>query len=564
MFEKQKFCTKVQNPSFWVGLVILTGILIFIWFVTSMRLPEQYLKGGEAVRLDGEWHVSYKQSDRYMNTPIRLRLKKGDKVSLSHALNIKNRQHDSLLFWVNHKLIKVYLDGKLINDYGYNKKSGEPEYTYKGWILLNLPENWHGKTLTIEQVSTHQNNGFILESLLVGRRYALIYMIIFSALPIVISGVSICAISILIFLGSFFMRDRKNKQKLISLSTFSFFTSLWTMAESGGYQIFAGYEPVVCEIIHLLLSIIPVMGVYFVISELGYKDRKYIKVLFIVSICNFLLIQFLRFAQIADYIQTLPLIYAFTVMAVACMALSLFNEWSISRKIDDPYLYVSLFVFLLSAIADIACYYAGSRLGKRMLFMQTGLSLSVIILFCRAVYGVSRDKEEAIKQDLLQELAYKDLLTGLSNRNAFEKALEYYRGRGKNIHPLVMIIDVNSLKLINDTYGHKAGDEIIIEVSGLLKKYLIPLAQVYRIGGDEFCIIIDDITDTAFWKVTKLMDSEVKKMKMKNIINISIAYGWHRENGEGIDAAFISADEMMYQRKYAMKGDASAAASPVQ
>ena len=93
---------------------------------------------------------------------------------------------------------------------------------------------------------------------------------------------------------------------------------------------------------------------------------------------------------------------------------------------------------------------------------------------------------------LIRHKAEHDLLTDLLNRGSFDKLLDLYE---KGDAPFALIIvDVDSFKTVNDTYGHTEGDAILKKVSGLLLSAFRSIDYVCLIGGDEFAVIMVEMT----------------------------------------------------------------------
>ncbi len=94
--------------------------------------------------------------------------------------------------------------------------------------------------------------------------------------------------------------------------------------------------------------------------------------------------------------------------------------------------------------------------------------------------------------DALCELSSQDPLTGLSNRRHFELALEREIDRvARAGEPaLVLMVDIDHFKLVNDTYGHATGDMVLKSVAHVLQGCIRPMDTVSRIGGEEFAIIL--------------------------------------------------------------------------
>lgn len=164
--------------------------------------------------------------------------------------------------------------------------------------------------------------------------------------------------------------------------------------------------------------------------------------------------------------------------------------------------------------------------------------------------------------DSIRELSHVDALTHVKNRTAYESRLEEIRRKAEKKGKLdfgIILFDVNNLKKINDQLGHYAGDEYIKNACKLIC-IAFKHSPVYRIGGDEFVVILEG---KAFEQRDEQLNSFVEEMN--SVINnenispeerVSVAYGMSVYNGapETIDDCIRRADETMYETKKTMKG----------
>ncbi|CUB04305.1 diguanylate cyclase domain-containing protein [Marinomonas fungiae] len=112
------------------------------------------------------------------------------------------------------------------------------------------------------------------------------------------------------------------------------------------------------------------------------------------------------------------------------------------------------------------------------------------------VWRIEDVSEEFAEREQLSSLAYKDPLTGLDNRMAFEEQfnLQNQLASSDQLYAL-MFLDLNNFKQVNDTFGHNKGDLILMEVGFRLKQFANPHFHIARYGGDEFILLLQNISN---------------------------------------------------------------------
>lgn len=164
--------------------------------------------------------------------------------------------------------------------------------------------------------------------------------------------------------------------------------------------------------------------------------------------------------------------------------------------------------------------------------------------------------DELERRRLTQELeraSYTDLLTGLNNRNCYIKKLKQLSLR--DLHSFgVIYIDINGMKKINDSFGHEYGDRVIQNVAEFLKAHAA--ADAYRVGGDEFVVLCEDIQQWDFQMLTEELRQDFEKMED---YDVSIGCTW-KEGNISVGDEIMRADDLMYAEKqgyyhYVLRGD---------
>jgi len=167
----------------------------------------------------------------------------------------------------------------------------------------------------------------------------------------------------------------------------------------------------------------------------------------------------------------------------------------------------------------------------------------------------SKTKELYEQSKELDYLAHHDSLTSLPNRLLFNDRLKQSIRHAKRNNTLVTILflDLDRFKEVNDTYGHDVGDELLKVVTQRLKSIVREEDTISRLGGDEFTILMDNITQT---DIVKIAEKIISSMQEKVIINnkkiyttFSIGISTYPDDGDTLETLVRNADSAMYQAK---------------
>ena len=163
--------------------------------------------------------------------------------------------------------------------------------------------------------------------------------------------------------------------------------------------------------------------------------------------------------------------------------------------------------------------------------------------------------QERVEQ--LDLLAHQDSLINLPNRRGFMRALERFIDRASRYaeHSALLYVDLDGLKMINDSFGHQAGDQALIQVAQLLVGGVRKSDVVARIGGDEFGILLAHSDEPkAHETATRLVDLIAGSdfTHDGDALPLSVAIGVAMIKGEDTpEEAIARADQEMYRKKAA-------------
>ncbi|HZU51609.1 MAG TPA: GGDEF domain-containing protein [Sphingomicrobium sp.] len=163
--------------------------------------------------------------------------------------------------------------------------------------------------------------------------------------------------------------------------------------------------------------------------------------------------------------------------------------------------------------------------------------------------------QERVEQ--LDQLAHQDSLINLPNRRGFMRELERLIARVDRygLKAAMLFVDVDGLKIINDTFGHRAGDEALIQVANLLSKGVRHSDVVARIGGDEFGILLECADEDAAQETAARLIEQISACEFLHDgeplpLGVAIGVGMI-DCLDTPESVMERADEAMYRRKAA-------------
>lgn len=181
---------------------------------------------------------------------------------------------------------------------------------------------------------------------------------------------------------------------------------------------------------------------------------------------------------------------------------------------------------------------------------------------------VAENKIELLKNEMeqLRELVHTDQMTGAFNRRGLEEIFvrEAARADRKSLSLCVVLVDLDNFKKINDACGHQFGDTVLVHLVAVAKETLRPSDIIARFGGEEFVILLPDITmESAVSVICRLQKKLAKQCLLQpdnQPLSVTFSAGVAiRRFGEHQSSVIKRADEALYRAKHAGKDRVEAA-----
>lgn len=235
----------------------------------------------------------------------------------------------------------------------------------------------------------------------------------------------------------------------------------------------------------------------------------------------------------------------------------------------DTCMYVSYMVFACLCLIFAVCvclHYKHLNLGQRIKSLITILGVLLfsyldlfallildVMLFLITFWMENHKLKQVEDGELYKQLAYIDEMTGVHNRSAYEEYLMENSEIGASSYVLMM--DLNNLKKCNDILGHRVGDDYIVNAAASIRKVLEPHGRCYRIGGDEFVVLLLNISKDSFASMLEELQGEWEKIRQQEhryAFQIAVGYAEGSDNTT-LQEMIEQADKMMYENKKKLK-----------
>lgn len=534
-----------------VALSLLVGILL-VWIKMSTQVDDVKFNSEEAYLLSEGWTVTYNGQSEEVTVPSKVSVNDGEIVELTRVLEEESDLGNSLIFYARQSWIEVYLDEEQILESAEDRVTPFDMTPGSYWYFFRLPSDYSGKTLRIVFDYTYDRYAGELPSIYIGTKAAFIYMVLkqgqyslMLVIPVLILGIALWIISIL-------SKQRMMRKRLCRLGLFAIATSVWSLLESRVTQVLYGNMVVASYVLFVCFMLIPFFAAAFLLTYESLRKRWYMKALFWLSAFSFVLAQVLQIMGLVYYIEMVTIVHILLALVIISVLVSYIQMWRNKEDISDKSIYRAMMILGVFCAIDILSYYMRPTAAVGS-YSKVGLLLFFAYLGIGAIEQVSRLQIQDAENRLYQKLAYTDMMTGLSNRTAFEADLESYRQRPWEEFTILMVGDMNRLKYINDKYGHAQGDRALKQVAELMKQEFGENCKCYRTGGDEFCVISRGIPEKQFANMCKHFMRSVIESPQEDDWMISVSCGYCIVDESGIDECYRKADTFMYAEKEAYR-----------
>lgn len=455
----------------------------------------------------------------------------------------------------------------IVGEYEIYSYGMEPSHVFGNspgtcWHHIPLSGTYAGQTLTIRYATSYNASYECFADMKLAGGAQLIVDAVRQGLP------GLIASGLLLFLGVVFMlvdlpanriMHRPN-HGLLYLGILAVVVGLWSFTETHVPDLFVTSQQALNVFSLMLLSLTPIpIGLFLFECLMIWKERLFY-IGFGLSVLEFVVCLILYMSGVTDYMRTLfitrGLILYFLILTVYTVAINIRDRER--SRLEKGLILSGISIMGVCVGADLILSRLSYHLDNAR-FTRVGMILFILLFGVLNILQAMTQVKENSQLELVSQLAYKDGLTGIGNRTAFNERLAGLETMRQQIDPVSLVmLDVNNLKTANDKFGHQQGDILIKGASGVIHGAFAGLGTTYRIGGDEFAVVISSSTGReGIESALRIMQKDMDRFNENEIcaVPLSIAWGYAcaQSPEDPISRIMEEADEAMYARKREMK-----------
>lgn len=468
---------------------------------------------------------------------------------------------NSICFYTSHQLVEVYIGQKMV----YERKvpSGARSRTPGNcWNFVQLWEEYAGQNLEVHIRNCYGSNSVKVPEFLYGSQATVILEQIKGRFWSLMISFIMLAVGLVLVAGWFTLGKKMHfHQGIPWLGLFTIYFAIWSAFETQIPAIMFGRELLCNHITIMSLKLMPLPIIYFIEIIYFKKNSRLMNILAWISVLEFAASFIGQCFGWYDFRQTLWITHILGVfIAVTAMVLGLRVLLKKGGKTTERSGKFWLNVVCISIVGvcmilDALNYYYGFY-DDVANFSRIGCLIYVFVLSKQFVDDSVKLIQAGKQAEAIREEAELDGLTLLKNRRSFELDLHRIHNGDFQSYSAVMF-DLNNLKLMNDLYGHGMGDCYIITGSEIIQDVFGEFGEVYRIGGDEFCLLSNTITEEVYEEKRKRMCdwlASLRGTQVRDFMQIASGFAkYNRSIDMNLQDVIERADMRMYQCKRAQK-----------
>lgn len=554
MYHKKKKISKYK----WIELFFacLTIAVLAYTLIGEVRQNIKISQDKVSSMKDGWYYLDGNQKVS-VQLPAVIEKKEGESLLLYNDSLSEKEAGKTLTTKAADYNLKILFDGQILYEYSDDNFPRNAQMKRKLDCNGVLPSEMEEGTVVFQYQNT--NGGiYRLNEIFIGTEKAVFEKHVKSSvMPLTISFVMLVLAFLAMGVQLYLYYLNLEEPRFLNMAAFLVICSIWCLTDSAVFQQISANYQIICIISFYAFMLMSIPMIHFVKNTGNLKNHKELNVIIAAFYLNAILQGILNSFHVFEYIEMLFVTHLLLIIGVLWIGALLYKEYKSNANREIRSVILAFVLMAACGVLALLLYWL-LEISYYSVIFELGILIFVFILMNVIILNMADNFRFKAEMVIYQRLAMEDRLTGIGNRRAFdEKVYELMLDADQYDNIVLIFMDLNGLKKVNDTYGHNAGDEMIIASSRCIRNTFMDMGFSYRIGGDEFCVLIPNPTGSKEEWFEK-MDHEISIYNQRNRYKISIARGLSYLRDDDGNLKTISdwkyeADQNMYRDKAGRK-----------
>lgn len=536
--------------------LILATIIFLAYSLLVMAVPGHslHLNQGQYETLDGQWTVTLPDGQIiHTHLPAALAVNKNDPIQADYMFEHDYDSGSVLQIRASMQQIRVFLDQTLVFASEPPASSFLTLPQASVWHLVPLPPQLTGRKLTLEISSPVDVMSGVVNPVVIGSANTLIWQLFIDQWPTLLMILFLVVIGLTSLILQL-VNHRLDDARLLYLGLFALSVATWFFSEARLMQLVTGRQLLIGSISYIMIAFIPAFFLLYLRDTVLRQFRRLLTVaavLFLLWCPTALSLQLAGLAHLIELAVYVNIATGMTVvMILVLLVISTRREHSRAAR-------NMLLAFIglgLATVSEVIAFLK-SNFDMTAQYSRFGIMFFFALIVVESIRSVQRLVQADKEARMLSRLAYFDVMSGISNRLAFDRDIEQRIQRSDDGSFRLITMDINDLKVINDQHGHQAGDEAIRRFCHCLNEIFTAPDHCYRTGGDEFSVICPQTGQAMFEdKIHRLQDCLSTRKDQPYPLITAIGSGiFHMNDTETLHDFLNRVDQSMYRHKQKLK-----------
>lgn len=555
--SKKEGSTRAIRVILIATCIVLTFFIFFSWLYTESRFDrKEPLQLNTAGTTLDNWYTIDNGQRNALALPNQFALD-SDEITIYRDCSPEEINRGILMVYNMRQQFSVSIDGDKI--YELEPAHNNRFTSVNGYNLVKLQPTEKKQQVAITYSMCRNNICSIDSILFCTPSEALVHMIFLDLFNFIMLMLLLILTIVSATFGIYFYIKKLSNPRVHCLFVLLLSICVWILTNMWTSTLLPLSYQTVFHIDYTAFMIIPLpVAIFAYYSTQNYRSKSLL-IMTLIALLNVFVQQGLYLLGVYTFYDMLLVTHTLLFATAICAMIAMVRDYRIKKTSRGVLLILTFVLPLVIFIFAMIMFWLLDGMAYNVLFL-IGMYGFITLFIWDVIYSILNNiyatKQAQTKLEVFQHLSVKDGLTELNNRRSFDEHLDII-DIGHLDDAILFFLDVNKLKATNDTYGHAAGDELIIGAAKCIEKALGEFGACYRLGGDEFAVIVENPTleDEEYFQI---LEDTITEFNIGRPIPLSIAKGcdhlYNRDHiRRNVSLWKSNADKEMYADKMRTK-----------